>query len=281
MEDRDVAAPRASGSENGRTSPRRSSSMRQREEVRLVSGRAQHVAHAPRAVADGVAAVRRRHPLVDDHRGLSGWGWAMRSRRLASGSRQRPIERRPELPQLLEPLELLELLPEVPGDFRRLPRRVRRAPRSTKRSSVPPKSLPRSRSSAASWEATTAASSAGSSRIAVHQLGDVERILGVVEHAAAVHRRRHRRGRVRQHRHALVERLDRSARRSPRARWRRGTGRRRRRAPSAPRSRRGRGSGRRACRAARRARCSIARYRSKPLYEPTSSRRERGLCRVR
>ena len=30
--------------------------------------RAQQIAHAPRAVADRIAAMRRRHPLVDDHR---------------------------------------------------------------------------------------------------------------------------------------------------------------------------------------------------------------------
>ena len=36
-------------------------------ELRVVSGRAQDVAHPARAVPDGVAAVRRGDPLVDDH----------------------------------------------------------------------------------------------------------------------------------------------------------------------------------------------------------------------
>ena len=40
----------------------------QRVELGLVAHVAQQIAHAPRAVADRVALVRRRHPLVDDHR---------------------------------------------------------------------------------------------------------------------------------------------------------------------------------------------------------------------
>ena len=39
----------------------------QGEQVRVVAHRAQQPAHAPGGVADGVAAMRRRHPLVDDH----------------------------------------------------------------------------------------------------------------------------------------------------------------------------------------------------------------------
>ena len=41
----------------------------QREDVRVVPHPAQHPAHGPRAVADRVAAMRRRNPLVDSHRG--------------------------------------------------------------------------------------------------------------------------------------------------------------------------------------------------------------------
>ena len=68
-----------------------------------------------------------------------------------------------------------------------------------------------------------------------------------------------------------------AARRTPRARSRRGRRRRRRSTPPAPRSTRGRVK----CTSGTPSRatswCSIARYRSKPPYEPTISRRDRGL----
>ena len=145
-----TSPPRAAGSENGSTSPRRSSSIVSAKMSEVWPLRAQHIAHAPRAVANRVAAVRRRHPLVDDHRrpgpgsesGTSG----------ARLQRQRLEQRRPELPQLLEPFELVELRPEVPGDLGRRPARGGRSTCSTKRSSVPPKSCRRSRASAASCD---------------------------------------------------------------------------------------------------------------------------------
>ena len=40
----------------------------QREEIGRVTLAAQHAAHPARAVADGVPAMGRGHPLVDDHR---------------------------------------------------------------------------------------------------------------------------------------------------------------------------------------------------------------------
>ena len=40
---------------------------REGEEVRLMPAAPEHVAHDTRAVANRVAAVGRRHPLVDDH----------------------------------------------------------------------------------------------------------------------------------------------------------------------------------------------------------------------
>ena len=66
MEDRDVAPPR------GRIRERPDILAqvvvdREREEIRLMSAAPQHVAHDTRAVADRIAAVRRRDPLVDDH----------------------------------------------------------------------------------------------------------------------------------------------------------------------------------------------------------------------
>ena len=70
VEDRDVAAPRRVVAE--RTDVLAQVVVdRQREEVGLVPGGAQQVADPARAVADGVAAVRRRHPLVDDHQRAS------------------------------------------------------------------------------------------------------------------------------------------------------------------------------------------------------------------
>ena len=66
VEDRDVAAPRRVVAE--RTDVLAQVVVyRQRVEVGLVPGGAQQVADPASAVADGVAAVRRRHPLVDDH----------------------------------------------------------------------------------------------------------------------------------------------------------------------------------------------------------------------
>ena len=227
---------------------------RQREEVGCMPGGPQHVPHPPRAVADRVSLVRCRDPLVDDHdRGrIVRRSSASLASRASAGriDRQRPIQRRPELPQLFEPLELLELLPEIPGDLGGLARRRGK------------RLLDKAEQGAAEVPAAQALQR-GILRLddrildprivqdGLHQPRDVEGVLCVVQHAAAVHRGRHGRRRVGQHRDVLVERLDDRHAETLRARSRRGTGRRRRTAPSALRSRRGRGSGRPACRAAR------------------------------
>jgi hypothetical protein len=49
---------------------------RQGEQIRLVPHGPQQAAHTSRRVADGVALVGRRHPLVDDHRAVSSSGRA-------------------------------------------------------------------------------------------------------------------------------------------------------------------------------------------------------------
>ena len=186
---------------------------RQREDVGVVAPAAEQVAHAPRAVADRVAAMRRRHPLVDDHcavrsAGLrapardsrapalpasvgSAWNTAGRNCRSSSsrsnwsncaqkshatsgaGARRRLLHLVDEAEQ-----RAAEVLRAAAA---RAPRPALRAPRPR-----PP-----------------ASSSTASISRAISQ-----RILRVVEHAAAVHRRRHRRRRVGEHRDALVERLD-------------------------------------------------------------------------
>ncbi len=141
VEDRDVAAPCR------RIRPRPDLAPQvvvdgHREEVRGVAQAAQQVANLARAVADGVAAVRRWHPLVDDHR--LGPPWAGASLGTAPGLPRRGLRqglegRRALDAQLLEPVLPRVLVPEVerdPGMIRR--RRVRhvlheaeqRAPRS-------------------------------------------------------------------------------------------------------------------------------------------------------
>ena len=70
MEDRDVAGARARVGER----PHLVAEVvvdRQREEIRVVALRAEEIPYVPGAVADGVAPVRRRHPLIDDHRSAS------------------------------------------------------------------------------------------------------------------------------------------------------------------------------------------------------------------
>ncbi len=74
MEDRDVAAP-AAGSANGRTSCRRSSSIVIAKSSDSMPLGAQQVADAPGAVADRIALVRGRHPLVHAQgQGIKGKG---------------------------------------------------------------------------------------------------------------------------------------------------------------------------------------------------------------
>ena len=73
---------------------------------------------------------------------------------------------------------------------------------------MPSKSLARSRSTGFELAVDDGVLQGGVREDRVHQRGDMERILVVEQHAGAVHRRRHRRGRVGQHRHLLVERFD-------------------------------------------------------------------------
>ena len=121
--------------------------------------------------------------------------------------RQRLVERRPVHPQLLELLGRVELLPEVERHVRRRRGAARRGSSSTKPSRVPSKSLARSRSTAASCRRRSRPA-ARRRQDGVHQRRHVDRVLVVEQHAAAVHRRRNRRGRVGEHRHLLVERFD-------------------------------------------------------------------------
>ena len=73
VKDRDVAAPAPPDRRTAARPPRRSSSIVSAKMSDSWPWRAEHVAHAPRAVADGVAAMRGGHPLVDDHcRGCAG-----------------------------------------------------------------------------------------------------------------------------------------------------------------------------------------------------------------
>ena len=161
-------------------------------ELGLVTHGPQQIADAARAVADRIALVRRRHPLVDDHGGSaaapdrSPGGTAAappapaRRRTVAQkskvtfgrGARGRredgidePQERAAEVlrPQAVDGRELAVDDP--------IPQRRIRQHR-------------------------------------IHQPRHVHRILGLEQHARAVHRRRHRRGRVGEDRHLLVERLD-------------------------------------------------------------------------
>ena len=102
---------------NGRTSSRsRRRSSARRARTRGPCARSS-VAHPPGAVADRVALVRRRHPLVDDHRGCDCGLAIRRFDRQGPNSefrlvrRQRLVDRRAVQAQLLELLRGVELLP--------------------------------------------------------------------------------------------------------------------------------------------------------------------------
>ena len=69
MKDREIAAPCRAVAERTHLLPEVVVD-RQREQVGVVALAAQQIADAPGAVADGVAAMSRRHPLVDDHGNL-------------------------------------------------------------------------------------------------------------------------------------------------------------------------------------------------------------------
>ena len=71
VEDRDVAASRRRIGERAHVALQIVVDG-QRVQLGGVAHAAEQAAHPPRAVADRVALVRRRHPLVDDHAGASG-----------------------------------------------------------------------------------------------------------------------------------------------------------------------------------------------------------------
>ena len=121
--------------------------------------------------------------------------------------RQRLERRGPVGAELFERLGLSHLVPEVERHRRRGPRVARAAPRRRTAAAGRRSRGASSRSSAASCRATTASRSAASDTTASTSAGDLHRILAVIEDAAAVHRGRHGRGRVGQHRHAHVERF--------------------------------------------------------------------------
>ena len=87
MEDGDVAAPRLGIRERPDVAAQLVVD-REREQIRRVPGRAEHAAHAPRAVADGVPLVRRRDPLVEIMAGIGP----------GSGSVRRSDRRHPAIP---------------------------------------------------------------------------------------------------------------------------------------------------------------------------------------
>ena len=91
-----VTSPRrASASVHGRTRRSRSSSMVSAKISASCPHCAEQVAQQARVVADGVAAMRRRHPLVDDHAGVprrATWpqiGDVVRLRRSRQGAKRR------------------------------------------------------------------------------------------------------------------------------------------------------------------------------------------------
>ena len=199
-----VTSPRAraASSANGRTSSRRSSSIGQREQVGGVALGPQQIADAPGAVADGVAPVGGRHPLVDRswrrRGGLALCGVDRRAgrRRRPGGTgaapraagcrRSDPRSRRRRAAPAAAASPAPARRSRGPGRRSRGPAAAP-APRPGRRRSAP---RDRDRSTTAS---TIAATCAG--------------ILVGVEHAAAVHRRRNRRRGVGDDRQADVERL--------------------------------------------------------------------------
>jgi hypothetical protein len=75
MKNGDVAAPGGRIRERPHVGPQ-VVVYRERVDVRLVSLTPEHSAHPTGAVSDGVAAMGRGHPLVDDHRSDLGAGVA-------------------------------------------------------------------------------------------------------------------------------------------------------------------------------------------------------------
>ena len=148
--------------------------------------------------------------------------------------RQRLIDRRPVQPELLELLGAASNCSQKSkATCGAAARAGARGSASTKPSSVPAKSFARSRSTRRVLAVDDRVLRASAfETIASISAATCERILVVVQHAGAVHRRRappwpRRRGPA-----PACRTPRRAARRSLRARWRRGTDRRRRRTPT-------------------------------------------------
>ena len=190
-------------------------------------------ADAAGAVANRVALVRRRHPLVDDASALFGstrpafapgcpagrgrWRGDTAEARRAP----RPAGTDPRSPMRPGGVDLRgafkHLVDEIAAACRRSPARAAvRAPRPAPRAIAIVERRGRR----------------GPHRSARRLRADPR----VVQHAGAVHRRRHGGGRIGHHRHAACRTTRRSARRSLRARSRRGRDRPPRSRRSAPRS---------------------------------------------
>ncbi len=123
-------------------------------------------------------------------------------------SRGKSLEQRwAKLAQFFESLELLELCPEVPGDARRgTRRRGEDLIDETQQRSAEVPSLQPGEGRVLRLEHRVFERWIVEYRF--HEPRDVERVSRVVEHAAAVHRRRHRRRCVRQDGNSFVEGLD-------------------------------------------------------------------------
>ena len=170
---------------------------REREHVRLVSHPPQQVADAPSRVANRIAAMRGRHPLIDDHDAS-----ACTSLRFG----QRLERRRPEGPDLVHLLRLGHLSPEVESHRRTRTRRCASHP-VDELEQCAGKILPFEPLEGFVLAVHDAGGQIPIRSDGVDQGRDSERILVVVEDARAVHGPRHGRGGKRQDRHAHVERL--------------------------------------------------------------------------
>ena len=114
MKDRDVAALRGGIGER----PDLVAKLvvdREREDLRLVAHRAEQIAHAAGAVANRVARVGGRHPLVHAHQRFSSTSPAFDS---GLSGRPRKIAG-PVLLQLEQLFGEPDLIPEIPRDRRR------------------------------------------------------------------------------------------------------------------------------------------------------------------
>ena len=246
MEDRDVARARGRRRSNGRTSPRRSSS--------IVIAKRSDACPWPRSRS----RTRRALSPIASPLCAAGTHWLMTIARQAEGSGrsagresgriapgllpgpagscrlgERAVGRRPELVQLLEPLAEIELIPEVEGDWRR---RLRRQRRHLARRSRAPGRRSRARAAAPAPRPATRARSRRPRRSTATRVD--QRGHAAPDPSPCRARRRRPSSPAppsrRRRPPAGARGTPRSAaRRSPRARSRRGTDRRRRRAPRA------------------------------------------------